>query len=298
MKTLLTKSIVKKCSMIVACSLLLTACKDPMKYVYKEIKRAGYIAFRTPLEFSGPGTLIGAVKNDSRKVSLVAAPDTCFPKEIDGIPTDLVRIDKTTLPKRKWRVTASGGAKFGLAEFLKFGTPLLNAGAKFSTVHTMSLEMEGVHIEYMDSIKLTNFYKNQMSEICKEYLDKFGFIIQAIKVDKMEARFYSKSGAAIELDVGKIKQILDIGADVSFSIENDTSLVIDSPKYIGYQLGKLRRKDNGYALERASRTRFNKYRFESIVLFNDGKELPVGQVMQAEPGEWEFKDLGPSHYIK
>ena len=42
---------------------------------------------------------------------------------------------------------------------------------------------------------------------------------------------------------------------------------VTTPKYIGYQLGRLRKRDNSMVLYRAVSTRDDKYLFEPISLF-------------------------------
>lgn len=274
--------------------LLLMGC-NPMKTLYKEIKDLGYIRYTTPLAFAGPGTLIGG---RPKSLSLVASPESCFPNDIDGLPTNLIRIDETTIPQKTKRITTKGKVNFELLDFLGTGNAGLSAGLYFNKVQTVSLTMKGVHIEYLDSIALTSFYQHRMSEICKEYLDKVGFIIQAIKVDELVFKFYDKSGMGMHIDLNNIQQIVDIGASLDFSIENEASLHIKTPKYIGYQLGRLIKEDNGMVLYRSTTTRFNKFVFKSLDLFEGTRSKLSAQSLRAqEPELSEFKELESSDII-
>jgi len=135
------------------------------------------------------------------------------------------------------------------------------------------LEMRGVHVEVMDQIHLVEFYQRYMADICKDYLEIVGFIIQAIKVDELLFTFYRKNNTVINIDMDKINQYLDISLDLEVEIEEGTRLVIKTPKYIGYQLGSLRKADNGFSLSRASSFRFNKWIFEEIGVFQDDNAL-------------------------
>lgn len=245
--------------------LALTGC-DQLDFLFKEIHKYGHIPYPTPLEFSGPGTMVGG---SPQTLNLVAAPDTCFPDAINGIPTDLRRSDRTTLPKRSYRLSVSGALKLKLLNFLQTGNPVITAGTNFSIVHTIELEMTGVHVEYLDSIRLTEYYRTSMPPICKEYLDKVGFIIQALKVDKLNFKFLSKSGQRIYFQSENLENIVDIGVDVTWEIENGTTLVITTPKYIGYQLGSLRLNQDGMVLYRASKIKRNKFQFIPITVFKD-----------------------------
>lgn len=250
-------------------TLALTGC-DPMEHLYSRIRDAGYIVFQTPLAHAGPGTLVGGAPD---RLSLVAPPERCFPREIDGIPTGLVIRDDTVLPERHHRLNVSGDAKFKLIDFMENGDPVLQAGVGFGIVETIDLKMEGVHVEYMDSVRLVTHYRHEMSAACKDFLDHVGFIIQAMQADRLVFEFYRKSGAAIELDLENIDELVDLGVDIGFEIEDRVRLVINTPKYIGYQLGRLRFEDEGMALYRASRISGNRYVFESLDLFNTEERL-------------------------
>ena len=84
-------------------------------------------------------------------------------------------------------------------------------------------------------------------------------VIQAIKVDELVFKFTKKKGVYMKLDLGSIGEIVDFGPDVNWQIQDSVELHIKSPKYIGYQLGRLRNKDNGVSLVRATETNFNNF---------------------------------------
>ena len=243
---------------------LLISC-NPLDKLRKEIKNYGYIYYTTPLTHAGPGTLIGG---SPKALSIVASPETCFPKELEEVQK-FYKIDTTTIPTKTYRMRVGGSTKFRLLDFLGGGaTPHLRGGVRFNIVETMSLEMKGIHIEYLDSILLTEYYRSSLSEICKDYLDRVGFIIQALKVDELVFEFYRKDGGKIDFEVENIEQILDLSLALDWDIQESTKLVIDSPKYIGYQLGSLRREHEGMALFRASKVSFGKFIFKPITLFD------------------------------
>ncbi|MBF0360385.1 MAG: hypothetical protein HQK49_05200 [Oligoflexia bacterium] len=238
---------------------------NPLTELYKEIKQYGYIAYPTPLQYAGPGTMIGG---SPKALNLIAAPETCFPDSINGVPTNLRKTDLTTLPRKSYKFSVGGNLKFKLLNFLNTGNPVLNASVGFGIVKTMELVMSGVSIEYLDSIKISEYYP-KMSDICKQYLNYVGFIIQAIRVEKLSFQFRTATNALLQLSVENIKDIVDIGAGVEFSIDNSVTLNITTPKYIGYQLGELRQKNNGLVLYRANKIRFNKFVFVAINVFHD-----------------------------
>ncbi|MFZ8934437.1 MAG: hypothetical protein ACO20H_07090 [Bacteriovoracaceae bacterium] len=237
---------------------------NPINTFFKEIKSYGYIPYPSPMETAGPGTIIGG---SPKSMSWIAAPDSCFPDQINGVPTNIRRIDKTSIPSKERKVTTNGKFNVEMIKALNTGMPTFKIGAKFSTVETMALTFKGVHIEYLDTVYLLKFYNEKLSETCKDLLNHFAFIIQALKVDEMEFKFYDRKGADIQLSVNNIKQFLDINAGVDFIVENKVSLIIKTPKYIGYQLGRWL-KDEDKPLYRASKISLNKWVFKNIAVFN------------------------------
>ena len=244
---------------------MVVSCSHPLDYFYKEIHNYGYIHYTTPLAFSGTGTLIGG---RPESMEIVAHPETCFPKEVNGWGKKLRFEDHTYLPRHYENLMIDIDAQGKFFDVMAAGSPSIRAGLKIKEVKKILLEMRGVHVEVMDQIHLVEFYQKYMAGICKDYLELVGFIIQAIKVDELLFTFYRKNNTVINIDMDKINQYLDISLDLDLEIEEGTKLVIKTPKYIGYQLGSLRKSDNGFSLSRASRYRFNQWIFEEIGVFS------------------------------
>jgi hypothetical protein len=265
---------------------------NPINSFFKEIKSYGYIPYPSPMETAGPGTLVGG---SPKAMSWVAAPDSCFPDQIDGVPTNIKRIDKTSIPSKERKVTTNGKFNLEMVKALNTGMPFFKVGAKFSTVETMALTLKGAHIEYFDTVYLLKFYNEQLSETCKDLLNHFAFIIQALKVEEMEFKFYDRKGADIQLSVNNIKQFLDVSAGVDFIVENKVSLIIKTPKYIGYQLGRWL-KDEDKPLYRASTVSLNKWRFKNIAVFNKKRDslalFSNNQQMSEDSKLYESLDSG------
>lgn len=245
----------------------LCSCGNPMDYFNKEIARYGYIPYTTPLQSAGTGTLIGG---SPKSMSLVAPPSTCFPaKNADGSEAVVRLRDETTLPQKNEKFTINLDIKAKFLQGLAVGSPSISAGISMKDVKTIETEFKGVHIEYVDSVKLIDFYRNHMSETCKEYLDIVGFIVQAIAADEMRFTFYHQNDTRITLTLDNISQYLSLSADINWKIEQHATLVITTPKFIGYQLGSLRLKDNGLVMQRATKTRFNRWVFKDMKVFSD-----------------------------
>ena len=244
-------------------SFLLIAC-NPMKTLRKEIQNYGYIPMTTPLQKSATGTLIAG---RPKSLSMIAPPQECFPKEVDGRPTNFRFIDQTTLPTKIKNISASGKAKVDLIEIARLGGIPIGVTAQFERVRTIGLEMKGVSIEYMNAPKITEYYKNKMSEMCKIYLEFSGFIFQAIKVEQLIYTFYGQKGEKITLDTGALEELLQLGFQVDYEVINHVELVISTPTYLGYQLASLRYQDFGLSIYRATNVKNNKWRWKNLDLF-------------------------------
>lgn len=249
----------------------LISCGNPVKILQKEINKAGYIQYNSPIEAAGTGTLIGGPPSH---MMYIAHPDTCFSNQ-PNLTVPLRRYDKVVLPTIAKRIETSAKVNFDLIEVLGAGSNQIGVGVEFDRIQTISLEFHDVTIEYMDAIALKQYYDNFMSEDCKIYLNQVGFIIQALKVGKMKFRFTDKHGADLELSAPVVEQLLNLGVDVGYSIENEYTLVIETPMYMGFQLGQLRSSDEGAVLYRAAKVKKNNYQFESISVFDDTEDTKI-----------------------
>lgn len=245
---------------------VLSASANPLNYLKREIKRHGYILYRTPLAHSGTGTLVGGTP---KAMVIAADPQRCFPDQVNGEPTNIRKIEDTNLGSINQTTSFEGKIGVDLIKFMNTGNSVFTIGAGGSAIQSVELEFQGAKIEYLDTIALQAFYDQKMSAECKYALDDYGFIIQALRVDQMRYAFKNKAGGYIRLNMDAVSQYFNINVDVKYHIEQDYLLVIDSPKYIGYQLGRLREKDQGYSLYRAYQTFFNRYWFRSSSIFQN-----------------------------
>lgn len=249
---------------------LMAAACNPIQSFQKEIKALKYIPYPTPLEYAGTGTLVGGAPD---QLSLVSAPSTCF-ADSGGMR----KLDKTVLGDRQYQFSVAGNISLGFLTMLMNGNSLLKAGLSFSTLQGYSLQMRDVEVEYLDSVEVTRHYRSgKMDELCKDYLDHVGFIIQALRVGKMRFEFYNKSGVKLDLSDGIPLEYITIGGGVEWQVIDNYILEITTPKYIGYQMGQLRRSDNGMVLRRAVKTSGSKYVFEDLTTFPEDKSNRRGQ---------------------
>jgi hypothetical protein len=242
---------------------LLTGCngevQDPNKAIDGLVKDFGYIGFQNPLENASTGTLIGGRPN---AVSFVAPANDCFTNE--------------TLPRYTDRSEYSRVYKYnfqGSLGFLLSGNPILSAGLSLKRDVFVEIELTGLVTEYMSSIDITDWYADGMSNTCRLYLNDVGFIIQALKAEKLTISFKKVSGNSIGLNADNVSEYVKFQTGIDWSIEDQTKIVITTPKYIGYQLGRLRLEDDGRTLWRAKTVVEDRYFFERIALFDDIKAV-------------------------
>ncbi len=245
-------------------TLTLVSCGNPVKILKKEIKKAGYILYQNPIEEAGTGTLIGGRPSH---MMYVAHPQTCFPDDAFENGFELRKRDRVVLPTIAKRISTSGKVNAELIEVLGAGSSPIGIGVGFDLVKTIDLQFKDVTVEYLDSVLLKSYYDNGMDDTCKDFLNETGFVIQALRVGEMRFEFTSNGGGQVELSAPVVEQILNLGIDVGWRVENKYTLIIETPKYIGYQLGQLKEVDDGMALYRATTTRKNWYEFRSISVF-------------------------------
>ena len=249
-----------------ALALTFVSCGNPVKILKKEINKAGYILYPNPIEEAGTGTLVGGPPSH---MMYVAHPQTCFPDDAFEGEFVMRKTDRVVLPSIAKKVTTEGNVNAQLIELLGAGSNPIGVGVGFDLVKTIELQFSDVTVEYLDSVLLKTYYDEGMSEVCKDFLNEVGFVVQALRVGQMRFEFTSSGGTKIELSAPVVEQILDLGIDIGWRVENQYTLVIETPKYLGYQLGQLKESDSGMSLYRAATVKRNKYQFKSISVFND-----------------------------
>ncbi|MEY4066456.1 MAG: hypothetical protein RIR26_2664 [Pseudomonadota bacterium] len=262
-----------------ASALILASCGSatPEDLLRGEVLNVGFIPYETPLEFAGTGTLVGG---NPYEMQLIAPPEACFPNSMNGKPTQLRVVDNTELPMKSSSFQVTGSARVGLIDALGKANAPISVGVSFDKAQKVDFSYTRPKREYFDAIKLTGFYRNSLADVCKDYLDKVGFISEAIKVDEMHFKFYSSNGGAIDLRTVDPKTLLEISVGTSWQISNSYELVITTPKYIGYRMGRLTRGDKGVSLCRANKiSPDGKYLFQCLDTFKDVVKLGSGTVV-------------------
>jgi hypothetical protein len=212
-------------------SVLFSSCTSPEDAYKQAIAQLGFIAFANPLAQAGVGTVL---RGTAKENFLAANSNDCFSKDIwfdnsTDLPTEYKSIS--------FGFTADANAVLSSGNT----TVTLNASATF--VKTVQLSFGDAYIEQLDEFKFGDFYRTQMTDRCKELLEVYPFINQAIKVSTMQFVFKDAQGGSIKLTADNLNTILKIDAGVNWSIEDDYTLSITTPKYIGYQLAKMLQGD-------------------------------------------------------
>ena len=257
--------------------LCFTGCKkpvtdDPVSALNGLVKEYGFIGYQNPMETSGSGTMLAGRPT---ALSFIAPPDDCFSPEL------LPRNYDTSNFRKTYNYQFQGNLGF-----LAFGTPVVSAGLGLTNQHTVEVELNGITIEYLSSIGVTQWYRDGMSDVCREYLDDVGIVIQALITDSMKLSIKKIGGLNIGLNSDNVADFFEFEAGVDWQIVSEYEIEITTPKYIGYQLGRLRLEDDGRVLYRAKTVEDDRFIFEAIGLFDDPVEVP----MQAEKVVSELDD--------
>ena len=217
-----------KLAMLIA-SFILVSC-NPQKQYDKIIQDLGYISYRTPLSSVGTGTII---KGPPKNLMVFAPSEQCLPNRLpDGSLTGIRFIDDTDLPHhvKEAKLNFSGDLSF----FGSNGNPLFTVNPSASYVKKVEAKFSGEKIEFINELRFWHYFENHMDEDCKAALLKYPLFWKSLKVEKMEFTFKNEAGAAIKLSAPMIKEIISLNVDVNWSISNEFTLTIESPKYIGF----------------------------------------------------------------
>jgi hypothetical protein len=243
-------------------SLILFSCQpepevseDPTKVLNDLVSPYGFIGFQNAMDRGEAGTHTG-VLIDGRPSALayVAAADSCFPQN-DRLPRyqDRANIQKT------YNYSFQGNLGF-----LTLGIPLISAGLGIEKSMTVEVELNGLVIEYMDSIDITDWYREDMRNTCRDYLEEVGFLIQTIHTDSMKISMKRLGGTNIGLNADNVNNYFQFEAGVNWQIVDAYTIEITTPHTLGYQIALMKPEDQGQALYRAMSIQEDSFVFERI----------------------------------
>ena len=272
LEAFMKSTIFKRVSVLSIAILSFTACKpdaitdDPVSALNGLVREYGFIGYENPLEQSGTGTMLAGRPT---ALSYIAPSTACFDGEAIERNYDTQHFNRT------YNYQFQGNLGFTV-----FGSALFSAGLNLNKTHTVNVELNGITIEYLSSIDVTDWYRNGMSETCREYLEDVGFVIQALITDSMKISIKQISGNSIGLNADNISEFIEFQAGVDWTIIDDYTVEVSTPKYIGYQLGRLRMEDEGRVLYRAMVAEQDQFIFEPISLFQDN-DVPQNEQVES-----------------
>lgn len=212
--------------------LFLSACAgEPKSILDQLIKDKNFIPFELPMESTRVGTMI---RGNSKEMYLVARPEKCFP-DFEG--EDSLRwLQSTNLPQQYQKIEFSSNVDVN--GVLGIGNDTVTLKSNMQNVKTIEIQFKGAMVEFLEEGNFLRYHDTEMSEECRRLLKQSPFIAQGLRIEAMSFIFRDEQKGEIQLD-GKVQEYVDIAAGVKWHVQNNYSLVIETPKYIGYRMGKL-----------------------------------------------------------
>ncbi len=242
---LMVKKIVK--SALGLSFLLMTACAgEPKSILDQLIKEKNFIPFELPMESTRVGTML---RGNANEMYLVARPEKCFP-DLEG--DDSLRwLQSTTLPQQYQRIEFS--ANVDVNAVLGIGNDTVKVKSQLHNVKTIEIQFKGAMVEFLEEGNFLRYHDAMMSQECRNLLKQSPFIAQGLRIESMRFVFKDEQKGEINL-IGKVQEYVDIAAGVKWHIEDNYSLIIETPKYIGYRMGKLETVGDAKSILYASTT--------------------------------------------
>ena len=254
MKTL-TKSFLLSTALLFSCNPEPKVSEDPTKVLNDLVSPYGFIGVQNAMDRGESGTHTGIlVGGRPTALAYVANAASCFPQN-DMLP----RYEDRANIQKSYRYSFQGN--FG---FLTLGIPLFSAGLGITDSVTAEVELDGLVIEYLDSIDVTDWYREGMRNTCREYLEEVGFLIQTIHTSSMKISLKRLGGTNIGLNADNIGDYFQFEAGVNWEIIDGFTIEITTPHTLGYQIALMKPEDQGQALYRAMSVEDDAFVFEKI----------------------------------
>jgi hypothetical protein len=228
---------------------------DPTKVLNDLVSPYGFIGFQNAMDRGESGTHTGVlVGGRPNALAYVSNASSCFPQN-DFLP----RYEDRANIQKSYNYSFQGNLGF-----LTLGIPLLNGGLGIDKSMTINVEINGLVIEYLDSIDVTDWYREGMRSTCREYLEEVGFLIQTIHTESMKISIKRLGGTNVGLNADNINDFLQFEAGVNWQFVDNYTVEINTPHTLGYQIALMKPEDNGQALFRAMSVKDDAFIFEKI----------------------------------
>src|SRR5262249_34828637 len=126
------------------------------------------------------------------------------------------------------------------------GNPVISFNTDVKEVKTVDVTFEGGSREYLIGMAFKRFFVDGMTAECRQAVmdPENVFIGQALRVEGMSFVFKDQNNGKINLsdDLGKIAKIT---SGVEWSLTDEYTLTIKTPKYIGYQMARVVQATDG-----------------------------------------------------
>ena len=207
------------------CLLLLYSCGSPLRYYYDAISKMGLIPYSMPNQQLGVGTFIAK----SQKNAEVYSPgDICLGELSDEQMERLIHKIALNISR--------GGALSGVT---------LQISVSYQ--YQADIKMSGLVIEYIDRDVFSEVFNTTFSTRCLNSMKRAPFVVAALSAEHLEYSFYKEVAYGvnatvykpIELSPEKIQALFNGELNMDYIIKDKTTLVIDSPTYIGVIIGKV-----------------------------------------------------------
>lgn len=230
----------------------------------------GYISYVNPVENVNTGTIVGGKPSS---LSYYAPGEECFPEASVRRHFNSEYLDK------KYRNQFKGNVGF-----LSWGSSAISGGGSLSKEHLVVIEINGITVEYLNMPDVTRYYRNGMDVVCQDYLDEFGFVVQSAMTSKLSIAIFDRSGSKISLDEANISDYLTISGGMDWEIVNSYRVDINTPHYLGYHLGQLRKSDGQMVRRRARSAVNDQFVFEDDGVFDPDMFLrPESFLIRRDP---------------
>ena len=228
---------------------------DPVKVLDDMVAPYGFIGFQNAMDRADNGTHTGIlVGGRPSALAYVSSHNTCFPQN-DELKRDQ---DRANISKT-YHYSFQGNLGF-----LSLGLPIVSVTFGLQKSMTVDIELNGLVIEYLDSIDVTDWYREGMNPTCREYLDEVGFLIQTIHTDSMRLSIKRTGGTNVGLNSDNVGNYFSFEAGVQYELIDNFTIEISTPYTLGYQIALMKPEDNGKSLYRAVSSKDDRFIFERI----------------------------------
>ena len=151
------------------------------------------------------------------------------------------------------------------------GNPLFKFNYNSAIVSELNIELKGAKAILLNSRSFARFFHSELDEFCKYDLLEQGlfYISESLKVDQMKLSFTNSTGGKIELSAENLKEFINFESELEWEIVNNYELIVKSPKYIGYKIGKLEKKKGRIIMSESNLVNSYQFKFDKKYSFRD-----------------------------